>query len=130
MTKEERMQGLAEEHKRKDNEIYEKIGLGFDSFKDEDWHSMRMECREDVALKAMAFIISQISECVAGKLTSEGHFDFLFCIRKHSDFDESGEMAKQMRGIEAERQKLRDSFNAEAMKIEAEYSNEAHKECH
>ncbi len=130
MTKEERMQELAEEHKRKDNEIYEKIGLGFDSFKDEDWHSMRMECREDVSLKALAFMVSQIAEYISVKLTSEGHYDFLFCFRKHSNINDSEEVANQMQAIESERQKLRDNFKVEAMKIEAEYSDEAPKKCH
>lgn len=128
MTKEERIKELAEEHKRKDNEISESIGLGFDGFKDADWHAVRMECREDVALKAMAFMVSELAGYIANKLTSEGRYDLLFCLKKHSGIENSDEVAKQMEGIEAQREALRANFKAEVMKIEAEYGNVCTKE--
>lgn len=131
MTKEERIKALAEDHKRQDNEISESIGLGFDSFKDEDWHAVRMECREDVALKAMSFMISQLSEYIAHKLTSEGRYDLLFCLRKYSGIENSEEVDKQMQEIEAKRTELREHFKAEVMKIESECAaNEEPAECH
>lgn len=130
MTKEERIKELAEEHKKQDNEISESIGLGFDSFKDEDWHAVRMECREDVALKAMSFMISQLSEYIAHKLTSEGRYDLLFCLRKYSGMENSEEIAKEMEVIEAKRLELREHFKTEAMKIEAECENEEKEGVH